>query len=490
MSISERPKTRPHLLTAALLVGTFLAALDVNVVGTSLPTIVAQLGGLSLYGWVFSGYLLTSTSTMPLYGGLADLLGRKPMYLAATAMFLLGSVACGAASSMLALIFFRVLQGIGAGGLLPITVTLFGDIYPAHRRALVQGLFSTVWGVSSVLGPLIGGFIVSHVTWRWVFWINLPIGLIAAGLVALTLHERVERVEGQRLDRPGAVLINGLLICLLLGLQLLESGQGATATALLVTAAALLVVLVPQQRRAAHPVLPLALFSHRVVVVSSLLGVATGSLLYGVVAFTPLLIQGAYHGSPTQAGLALVPLSATWTVVTFTTGVLCRWLGYRPVVIFGGLCCAAGAVLLPSIAAGQPLLPLPVPMALIGAGMALTITPMTLVVQDEVPWNRRGAATALMQFFRTIGGMVTVTVLGAVITSRFIAGLPPGELSGGSAQLLDPKRWGDFSPALLAAARRSLGTAISAGYWASAGAGLMMLLFALAFPALRMKPRS
>jgi len=348
------PATRPRLVTVALLVGTFLAALDLNVVGTALPTVVGQLGGLHLYGLVFSAYLLTATTTIPLYGRLADLYGRKPVYLAAAALFLLGSGLCGAAPSMEALIAFRALQGLGAGGLIPITITLFGDLFPAERRALIQGLFSTVWGVSSVLGPLAGGFVVTFVSWRWIFWFNLPVGLVAGGLLLLSLHETIDRRE-RRLNVVGALILTATLVCLLLGLQTLQgAGPRAVNLGLLGASALIGALFVRRELRSPAPLLPLELFKDRAILVTVLSGLPLGGVLFSTITLVPLFVQGVLHGSPTRAGLALVPLSVTWTLTTFSVGLLSRRLGYRPVVILGSLCCAAGAgalVLVPSTAA-------------------------------------------------------------------------------------------------------------------------------------------
>jgi EmrB/QacA subfamily drug resistance transporter len=483
------PTTRPRLVTAALLVGTFLAALDLNVVGTALPTMVGQLGGLKLYGLVFSAYLLTSTVTIPLYGRLADLHGRKPVYLAAAALFLLGSGLCGAAPTMEALVAFRALQGLGAGGLIPITVTLFGDLFPAERRALVQGLFSTVWGVSSVLGPLAGGFVVSVASWRWIFWFNLPVGLVAGGMLLVALHEPLEGRAGRgSLNLGGALILTVALACLLLGLQTLE-GAGFRALSLGLLGAAALggALFFWRERRSAAPLLPLELFANRALLVTTLSGLPLGGLLYCTVTLIPLFVQGVLHGTPTRAGLALVPLSVSWTLTTFSVGLLSRRLGYRPVVLLGSFCCAVGAgglLLAPSTAAWPIVRHLF--MIVIGVGMGLTITATTIAVQDVVGWRQRGVATSTMQFARTVGGMVAVTLLGALITSWFADSLGQLSLAASPGELLDPQRWQSFSPAVLREAGAAMGAALQGGLWGVAGLGLAALLINLAFPALRM----
>lgn len=480
-------ETRPTLVTAALLVGTFLSSMDVNVVGTSLPTVVSQLGGLELYGWVFAAYLLTSTTTLPLYGRLADIYGRKPMYLLAVALFLTGSVLCGLAETMIQLILFRALQGLGAGGLIPITLTLFGDMYQAERRALVQGIFSVVWGVSSVLGPLIGGALVTIASWHWVFWINLPMGLAAALVLLLSLHEDPARRDpDQRVNLPSALLLIVSLTCALVALQRLGEGSGADAgTAGLALAAALCGALqLLLERRSPSPMFPPEVFSHRAAVVTYLFGLATGSILFAVLAYIPLFVQGVLHDSPTQAGLALVPLSVTWTASTFAMGWLSRRLGYRTVIICGGALVLAGTATLLLLQASPSQALLYAAMAVIGLGMASMVTAPTLAVQDVMPWSSRAMATAMMQFTRSLGGTFTVTLLGLVVTDKLRQALPPGVDHPG--ELLDPGRWTSLPPEVLAQSSAALSAGLHLAFWITAGLALAGLLVTFGFPDLRM----
>src|SRR5438067_1020277 len=207
-----------RLITVALFVATFLVSLDASVVSTAMPTVIGQIGGIQLYAWVFSAYLLTSTITVPIYGKLADLFGRKPVFLFAVAVFMIGSMACGQAQSMEQLIAFRLVQGLGAGGVLPINQTILGDVFPLEERARIQGLFSTVWGVSGLLGPGIGGFLTEHVSWRWVFYVNFPLCVLTIVLVWLFLHERVQR-RGHSIDYIGALTLSAAVALLLVGLQ-------------------------------------------------------------------------------------------------------------------------------------------------------------------------------------------------------------------------------------------------------------------------------
>lgn len=472
----------------ALLLGTFLAALDVNVVGTSLPTVVGRLGGLKLYGWVFSAYLLTSTTSVPLYGRLADLYGRRPLYLAASALFMLGSALCGVAGSMVTLILFRAVQGLGAGGLIPLTLTLFGDLYRAERRALIQGIFSVVWGVSSVLGPLVGGVIVTYFSWRWVFWVNIPLGIVSAVMLALSLREDVaDRHDRPGLDLSGALVVVTSLSLLLVAVQHMGE-NGLTIGGLALAAAGLAAggLLVLLERRSENPMFPPAIFGQRAAVVAYACGLALGCVLFSVMAMVPLYVQGVLHGSPTRAGLALVPMSITWTAVTFATGWLSRRLGYRPVVILGGLALVLGAGLLLGGTSARAMLWSQLGMALLGVGMALVFTPMTISVQDCMPWNLRGMTTAMMQFTRTVGGTLCVTVLGLLVTTRFTAALPAAQGLTRPGELLDPQRWASMPPRLLQQAQDALGLGMRGAFWAILGAATICLLVLLFFPPLRM----
>ena len=484
------PSTRPTLVTAALLIGTFLASLDVNVVGTSMPTVVARLGGVNLYGWVFVAYLLTSTTTVPLYGRMADLYGRKPLYTAAALLFMAGSFLCGLAPSMVWLILFRALQGLGAGGLIPLTLTLFGDMYDADRRAVVQGIFSVVWGVSSVLGPLLGGFLVTYASWRWVFWINIPLGVLSVGLLWLSLHEKVERAAGGRtlnLGAAGLVIVG--LSALLAGLQLVgQRGADPVGIALLAVGLGTVPLFVTLERRSDRPMFPAEIFAHRAARVGYLGGLSLGGVLFPLGAYVPLHIQGVLHGTPTQGGLALVPMTVSWTATTFFIARLARRFGYRPVVLAGGLALAAGTALLVALSSVDAIGAFHPAMLLVGAGMGMTITPLTIAVQDIMPWNRRAVATSPLQFPRTIGGTITVTVLGLVITGRFAAGLPHEAVTFGQpSELLDPAAWDRFPPDLLHQAGAALASGLRLAFVLLAVVATLALVTLLFFPRLALK---
>src|SRR5947209_14569116 len=306
----------------ALMLGMALAALDTTIVGTALPSIVGKLGGITLYSWVFSAYLLTSTTTVPIYGKLADLFGRKPLFLFGTAVFLIGSIASGAAQSMEQLIIFRAIQGLGAGAVLPIVLTIIGDIFSLEERAKVQGLFSGVWGLSSIIGPALGGVIVDHFSWRWVFYINVPFGVLSGLLLAIYLKEQVERKK-QQLDYLGTLTLTGAIVALLFAL--LQGGVSwswlsVQSIGLFVAFIVLMVLFLRQEQRFPEPILPLTLFNNRIIAISSLGGVVLGILMFGITSYVPLFVQGVKGGTATSAGISLGPLLLAWPIAAAFSG--------------------------------------------------------------------------------------------------------------------------------------------------------------------------
>src|SRR5437867_2586399 len=281
------------IVTIALMLGISLASLDTTIVGTAMPTIVGKLGGITLYSWVFSAYLLASTTTVPIYGKLADLFGRKPIFLFGTTVFLIGSAASGAAQSMEQLILFRAIQGLGAGAVLPIVLTIIGDIFALEERAKVQGLFSGVWGLSSIIGPALGGVIVDHFSWRWVFYITLPFGLLSAFLLIVSLKENVERKK-HSIDYLGSLTltvgIGALLFALLQG-GVTWAWTSLPSLGLFALAIVLLVLFLFQEARASEPILPLTLFTNRIITISSIGGVILGVVMFGITSYVPLFVS-------------------------------------------------------------------------------------------------------------------------------------------------------------------------------------------------------
>ena len=434
-----RPGRERTLVTAALVLGMSMAALEGTAVATAMPTAIADLGGVARYSWVFSAYLLTSTTTVPLFGKLADLYGRQRIYQLSVVLFLLGSGLSGAAGSMSQLILFRALQGLGAGGVQPISLTLIGDIYTLEERGRMQGLFSSVWGISSLVGPALGGLITDWISWRWVFYLNIPVGIASAVLLRLFLEERTVRRE-HSLDILGTVALTVsvglLLLALLEGSASWGLGSPVTIGVLLVSGLGL-VLFALQERRATEPMLPLDLFRDRVIAVASGGNVIIGTLLLSATAYVPMFVQGVLGASATVAGMALATMSLGWPIASAIAGRRLLRIGYRPLVILGGACATVGSALLLLVRPGTPIVALSLMMGVIGAGLGFMATPYLTAVQNAVPWHRRGVATSTTQFFRTIGGAVAVAVFGAMLNGALAPVLGPGSDVN---QALDPVR--------------------------------------------------
>jgi EmrB/QacA subfamily drug resistance transporter len=405
---------RRNLVLAACLMATFMAAVESSIVATAIPTLVGDLGGFSLFSWVFTIYLLTQAVSIPVYGRLADLLGRKRVFYVGAGVFLLGSVLCGFAWSMPVLIGFRALQGFGAGGVQPIASTILGDIYAPAERAKVQGLVSSVFGVSAVAGPSLGAFLITHFSWAAVFWVNLPVGAAAIGMIALLLHEDVHK-RSHRIDWLGS-----LLLLLSVGLLMIALVQGSTlGTALLVglTAAGLaaLWLLYWHERRTPEPMLPLELWRIRLITVGSLGNGTAGMVTTGIAAFLPTYIQGAMGGSPLMAGLVLGAMSVSWALLSVAGGRLMLRTSYRLTAVLGAVGLCIGSAMLQWITPADGPWPAAAASFAVGAGMGFCSTSFIVSVQTSVPWHQRGAATSSTMFMRFIGQSLGAAGCGAVL---------------------------------------------------------------------------
>ena len=403
---------RRPLTVVALLLALFLAAMEMTVVSTAMPTAVGDLGGIHLYAWAFAAYMLTATVTVPIYGKLADLHGRKPVMLFGIALFLLGSFACGHAGNMSALVAFRAVQGLGAGAIQPIAITIVGDIFDVHERGRWQGVFAAVWGVAGLLGPLLGGVIVRYLSWRWVFYVNIPLGLASGALLAAVHREHVVRHE-HRLDLAGAFLLSATVVAALLAARSTAAAEVAVPVAVAALAGFLWV-----ERRVREPLLPLDLFRQRVMAVGSAMGALVGAALLAMVTFVPLYAQAVLGASPTGAGSTIAPMVIGWPVASTIAGRLIPRTGFRLLIRGGLLLTALSATAIALLLRPGVGLTLPrVLTAAYGLGLGFTNTPLVIAVQSSVPWNRRGVATASTMFFRTIGGTLAVGLLGGVLAS-------------------------------------------------------------------------
>ena len=480
---AERPVLSPRqtaLIVASLMLALALAALDATIVGTALPTIVADLGGVSLYSWLIAAYLLTSTTTVPLYGRVADMVGRKPVLLFGIVLFLAGSVLCGLAQSMVQLIIFRAVQGLGAGAIQPIIFTLVGDLFPVEQRARLQGFFSGVWGTASIIGPSLGGLIIAVASWHWVFYINVPIGLAAMLMLAHNYHEHIVR-RRHAVDFLGAALLTAGISTLLLALE------NPSGPVLYLAAAGLLGGFIFVETRTPEPIVPLRLLGKPLIWVGYLVSTLSGAVQFGTTGFIPLFVQGAQGGSPLSVGAVLAPMSIGWPVGSITAGRLILRFGYRPVLLAGLAATVLGTAALQLL---QPATPVPLVMlnvALVGLGMGLTSTPVLISIQNAVAWQQRGVATALNQFSRTIGGSLGVALMGAVLNLQAqtrLAGQAPGaDPATVVRNLLDPAARVLYA-GQLGVLQQALAEALRVVFILPlAFAGFALVLGALAFPA-------
>jgi len=379
----------------------FLASMESTVVATAMPTIVGQLGGLQHYAWVFSAYMLASTTTVPLYGKLSDLYGRRRLYAAAMIFFLAGSVLCGRSGSMNQLIFARALQGLGAGGIMPLAFILIGEMFSLEQRAKMQGLFSGVWGVSSIVGPLLGGYLVNRFSWHWVFYVNVIPGLLAAGFVTGGYRESPRDREQPAVDYAGAAWLTLSVLLLLFGL--LDFGT-SYSWFLILSALVSFFVLVWVERRAPDPILPTGLFRERLFSTAIAHGLLAGCAMFGSISFVPLYVQSVLGTNATQAGLTITPLLLGWVGASVIGMRLILSMGYRRLSVTGMILLAAGAFLMTLIDADSSRALLMTCITMMGIGMGLSIPSFLVAVQTSVERRQLGTATSTLQFSRSIGG--------------------------------------------------------------------------------------
>jgi EmrB/QacA subfamily drug resistance transporter len=448
-------------VVVAVQLAVLLAALDATVVGTAMPTVVATLGGVALYPWVFSAYMLASTVVMPVFGGLADRLGRKVPYLGAVAVFGVGSLLAGAAPSMPVLILARAVQGIGGGGILSLALIIFGDLFPGERRGRMQAYITAVWGFASIVGPLLGGLIVDRASWRWVFYMNLPLCVVVAGLVAVNLRETAPGGAGRRLDLLGTGLfvvgVTGLLFAVL------EPG-GAARLGGAVIGLASLAAFLRIERDSPDPLLALALFREAPFAVGCVCGFFAGAAMFGALIHVPLLLQWGRGADATTAGLALMTMSSGWSIGGLTAGQLMNRLGFWRLAVLGMAVMTGGYAALAARPDGSWSYLLTVGGA-IGIGMGLSTVTTIVAVQSLTRREQRGIATSSVLFFRNIGGTLGVAAMGAVLTARL--GVRLTEVDRGALSL---------SPQLAAALVDGIGVVFWLGTTATA-VGLVTACF-------------
>ncbi|MEW5938666.1 MAG: MDR family MFS transporter [Chloroflexota bacterium] len=429
-------RNRVILVTAGIMFSLFLASMEVTVVATAMPTIVGQLGGLEHYSWVFSAYMLTSTTVVPLYGKISDLYGRRFLYVFAMGLFLTGCVLAGQSQSMTQLIFARALQGLGAGGIQPLTFIMIGEMFSLEQRAKMQGFFSGVWGVSSILGPLLGGFLVEQLSWRWVFYVNLIPGPISVALVALAWRDALHARGKVNVDYLGASLLTASVVSLLLGLFQLGSSASWTSLGL---ALALFAALLWVERRAADPILPLALFRDRLFAAANAHGILAGWAMFGSLSFIPLFVQSVLGTSATQAGITLTPMLLGWVLASIVGTRLILVIGYRKLGVIGASLFVVGATLMALVSADTGQASVMIFVTLMGVGMGLSMPALLIAVQTSVERRHLGAATSTLQFSRSMGGTLGVSVMGAALSASLASALAASGLDLRLVdRLLDP----------------------------------------------------
>jgi EmrB/QacA subfamily drug resistance transporter len=410
---------------SGLMVALLLAALDQTIVATALPRVVSELGGISQYSWVFTAYVLGSTVTVPLYGRLGDVYGRKPLFIVAITVFLVGSALCGLAQNMVQLVVFRAIQGVGAGGLFPLTLAMVGMIVPPRDRGRYQGLIGSVFAAASIVGPLVGGFIVDNTSWRWIFFVNLPVGVLALAVILVTMPRRAARQE-HSIDWLGAAILAAGTTSLLLGLVWggREYPWGSPQVlGALAASAVLLGIFALVERQVREPILPFDLLRNQTVASSTACMALVGMAMFGTISFVPLFVQGVIGTSATSSGVVLTPLLLGAVVTSAISGQIVSRTGrYRPNTLVGPVVLGIGELLLWRMDVHTTNAEAARNMVIAGIGLGMMMQIFVLSIQNSVASRQMGSATALSQFARSIGATLGVTLMGVIVNQRLPAG--------------------------------------------------------------------
>jgi len=398
----------------------FMAAVEATIVSTAMPVIVAEIGGFSKYSWIFSSYLLMNAVTVLIYGKLSDIFGRKPVLIFGVIFFLFGSLLCGLAQSMEMLIFYRFLQGFGAGAVMPIASTIVGDIYTKEERAKIQGYLSSVWGISAITGPILGGLLVEYVSWRFVFWINIPVGILAIiGLITF-LHEQVDKKK-VKIDYLGSLYL--FLAISAIMFVLVEGGVGFPWTSLPIlllsgTFLFFMILFILHEKRVQAPMMPFSLWKERAILFANLTSFTTGIILIGISSFLPTYVQGVMGKSPMVAGFTLTTMSIGWPIASTLAGRLILKIGFRTTSTIGGFFLILGGFIFYHLSADDGPVMAMFGSFFVGVGMGLSTTSFIVLIQSTVQWSQRGIATATNMFMRTLGSTVGAALLGGILNSR------------------------------------------------------------------------
>ncbi|MCM3568734.1 MDR family MFS transporter [Neobacillus mesonae] len=421
-SLKSKKQTKKHLVLASVMLAMFMGAIEATIVATAMPAIVADLGGFTLYSWVFSAYLLMNSVTVLIYGKLSDLFGRKPILSLGIIIFLIGSILCGFATTMHMLIIFRLVQGFGAGAVAPIATTIVGDIYTPEERAKIQGYLSSVWGISAITGPAVGGLLVQYVSWKYVFWINIPLGILSLVGLWLFLHENIQKKKHE-IDYSGALLLTIMISSIML--LLVEGGNRwawGSWQALSLSAVALVTIFgfVFQEHRAREPVMPFSIWKEKSIFIANISSLTTGIMLIGISSFLPAFVQGVMEKTPIVAGFTLTTMSIGWPIASTLSGRLLLTIGYRKTSIIGGVFLILGSVLFVTMTAASGPIWAAIGSFLVGVGMGLTSTAFIVSIQSTVSWDQRGIATAANMFMRNLGNTIGAALLGGILNNRMM----------------------------------------------------------------------
>jgi len=486
-SYSKSTSNRP-LILAAMMLANFMAAVEATIVATAIPTIVSELGSFSLYSWVFSAFLLAQGATIPLYGKLSDLYGRKKIFTFGTLLFLLGSILCGLSNSMYMLIAFRAVQGLGAGAVQPVSQTIIGDIYSLEERARIQGYLSSVWGIAAVIGPAIGGIIVQNISWSWIFYINIPIGIIAVFITSTSLHEDLGRLKENiqqkvksslrgipdniskiKIDYAGSVLMITAISFLLIAL--LEAGnqwalRDLRFIGMIITSIILFIILGIVESKARDPIIPFKLLKTSVIFFPNITSLIVGVTTISISSIIPMFAQGVLGESAIAAGFLLAAMSIGWPLASSQSGKLIIKRGFRFTAISGALVLILGASLLLFLNASSNYYSASVFIFIIGLGLGLTSTTSIVAIQHAVPWSKRGVATSSNAFMRMIGGAFGAAIFGGLLTDYIKYRLPQSQKNVDIIKLLlDTSQRKALSPALISELRNILSDAVHNIYY-------------------------
>lgn len=415
----ERQTNRPFVL-ASIMLAMYMGAIEGTIVSTAMPAIAGDLGGFTLYSWVFSAYLLMHTVTVLIYGKLSDLYGRKPVINIGITVFLIGSLLCGFAESMSMLVIFRLIQGFGSGAVTSIATTIVGDIYTKEERAKIQGFLSSVWGISAILGPALGGILVSYVSWKFVFWLNIPLGILSMTGITLFLHETIEKKK-HKIDFAGAFYLTVSVTALMIAL--VEGGTSWSwlswqSLGLLLLSMIVFVVFYYQEKRAAEPMMPFSIWRIRSIFIANIASLTTGIMLIGISSFLPAFVQGVMERSPIEAGFSLTTMSIGWPIASTVAGSLLLKAGFRTTSLLGGAALIAGSVIFVILTPEAGPLMAAIGSFFIGVGMGLTSTTFIVSIQSTVNWSNRGVATASNSFMRNLGNTIAAALLGGILNSQ------------------------------------------------------------------------